>query len=87
MLFLLCKQIRSTTWLCSNLTIIGSLISWERIVKHYCPKIIKTDKREVTVVYTLNELEPCKIYTAVIRTSLVEETDNITFGKRFFVDK
>ena len=83
------KQIRSTTQLCSNLTIIGSLISWERIEKHYFPKRIITDGREVIVLYTINELEPCRAYTAVIMIStsltLVEKADNITFSKFMFI--
>ena len=81
------KQIRSTTQLCSNLTIIGSLISWERIEKHYFPKEIMTDEREVIVLYTINELEPCRTYTAVIMisTSLIEKTDNVTFSKFMYI--
>ena len=82
-MLVLCKQISSTTQLCSNLTIIGSLISWEGVEKHYFPKEIMTDEREVIVLYTINELEPCQTYTAVIMisTSLVEKADNFTFGK------
>ena len=81
------KQIRSTTQLCSNFTIIGSLISWERIEKHYFPKKIMTDEREVIILYTINELEPCRTYTAVIMisTSLVEKADNIKFSKFMFI--
>ena len=79
-----CKQIRSTTQLCSNLTIIDSLISWKRIEKH--KELLMTDEthgREVIVLYAINELEPCRTYTAVIMisTSLIEKADNITFSK------
>ena len=44
-----------------------------------------TDEKEVIVLYTINELEPCRTYTAVIMisTSLVEKADNITFSKLY----